>query len=155
MPKAPLPKQLKQLKGTYQANKELSNQMEAAPLSTIPMAPESLPLIAQQEWYKVTAELEQLKVLSVLDMKMLEAYCYQIALVEEARHMLETEGKTIIMHNKGGGMYPVKSPWITIHNEALSLALKLAQQFGLTPSARTRISMGQVKEEKKNPFDGF
>jgi P27 family predicted phage terminase small subunit len=155
MPKAPLPKEVKKLRGTYQANKELPNQMEAAPLATLPAAPEHLPPAAQREWYKVASELENLKMLSILDIKMLEAYCYQVALVEEARHMLETEGKTIILQNKGGGMYPVKSPWITIHNEALSIALKLAQQYGLTPSARTRISMGQVKEEKKNPFDGF
>jgi P27 family predicted phage terminase small subunit len=150
----PKPKAIKELQGTHRKSRDLPNEMGVAPLLTVPLAPDTLPESAHKYWYKAATELLNLKVLSVLDLDMLHAYCYQLYVLDLATEELKA-GYTIIMQNKGGGVYPVKSPWVSIYNDALGHAKNLALQFGLTPSSRTKISVGQVKEEKKNPFDGF
>jgi P27 family predicted phage terminase small subunit len=149
------PKELKALKGTHRKSRDLPNELSAAPLSSIPSAPEDLPEAAKKTWYAVCSQLQTLKILTGLDLDTLKAYSYQTYLMDVAMHHLETEGHTIIMQNKNGGMYPIKSPWISIYNEALTHQNRIGQQFGFSASSRTKISLGQVKEEKKNPFDGF
>lgn len=151
----PKPKAIKELQGTHRKSRDLPDEMTVPALKSVPMPPEDLPQAAHSVWYRVAAELQALKVLSSLDLDMLKAYCYQVHLMDLALHHIETEGLTIIMQNKGGGIYPVKSPYIAIYNDALTQSRSLAIQFGLTPSSRTKIATGQVKETPKNPFDGF
>jgi len=150
----PKPKAIKELQGTHRKSRDIHNGMEVAPVSSVPMPPEELPVEVHPVWYRVASQLQALKVLSTLDIDMLKAYCYQLYVMDLAQEKLK-EGYTIMMENKGGGKYPVKSPWVSIYNEALAHAKNLAIQFGLTPSARTKISLGQTKEEKKNGFSGL
>jgi P27 family predicted phage terminase small subunit len=149
------PKELKELKGTHRKGRDLPDEMSVQPLTSIPTPPQDLPEPAQKTWYAVCAQLKALKILTGLDLDALKAYCFQTYVMDEAMRHIETEGLTIIMQNKGGGMYPIKSPYVAIYNEALAHQNRIGQQFGFSPSSRTKISVGQVKEEKKNPFDGF
>lgn len=149
------PKELKKLKGTHRKDKDLPNEMAVKPITTIPTPPEDLPESAQKTWYNVCSQLAALKILTNLDLDALKAYCFQIHLMDDAMKHIKEEGTTVMMTNKGGGSYPVKSPHIAIYNDALSHVNRIGQQFGFSPSARTKISLGQVKEEKKNPFDGL
>jgi P27 family predicted phage terminase small subunit len=145
------PDALKEQAGTLQPSRRLEPSMKPATLDSIEMPPDDLPEIGKQEWYRVMNQLQPLKVLTAADLSILKSYCQQVATMEEAGRMLNTEGYTIIMHNKGGGVYPVKSPWVSIYNEASDRVLKLGQQFGFTPSSRTRIVVpSQAKKE-----DGF
>jgi P27 family predicted phage terminase small subunit len=148
------PKELKKIKGTHRKSRDLPNEMAVVPMVSVPMPPEQLPKEAHDYWYRTAAELYALKVLTMLDLDMLQAYCYQLYVMDLAQEELKA-GYTILMHNKGGGVYPVKSPWVGIYNDALSHAKNLAIQFGLTPSARTKIAMGQIKEQEKDPMDGI
>lgn len=150
----PKPKALKELQGTHRKGRDLPDEMNVQPLHTVPMPPADLPEPAHAVWYRVSSQLMAAKVLSVLDLEMLKAYCYQMYVMDLATEELKA-GYTIIMQNKGGGVYPVKSPWVAIYNDALSHAKNLAIQFGLTPSSRTKISSGQLKKESNNPYDGF
>jgi P27 family predicted phage terminase small subunit len=149
------PKEIKELKGTHRKSRDTPQEMSVRPLTSVPMPPEDLPEPAKKTWFAAASQLLTLKILTGLDLDALKQYCYQKHVMDMAAHTLETEGYTVIMQNKGGGQYPTKSPWISIYNEAATHVNRLQQQFGFNPSARTKISVGQVKEEKKNPFDGF
>lgn len=146
------PRAIKELKGTFQKHKEKANPVTPEALITLPTAPQDLPVKFQETWYRLTAQMQQLGYLTELDLEMLKAYFRQLQMMEEAWETLEREGKTIIMTNKGGGMYPIKSPWISIYNEALSHANRIAQQFGLTPSSREKISATPKEEKKADPW---
>ncbi|MBG8552346.1 phage terminase small subunit P27 family [Hymenobacter sp. BT594] len=127
--------------------------MRLPKLDTIEMAPDDLPEIGQAEWYRVVKQLTPLGVLNGADLSLLKSYCHHVATMEAAAAQLKEGGYTTIMTNKGGGSYEIKSPWVTIYNEASDRAAKLGQQFGLTPSARTRISVPAKTEEEKDGWD--
>lgn len=149
------PKELKQLKGTHRKGRDLPDAMSVQVLSHLPSAPDDLPEPAQKTWYSICSQLLALKVLSLLDLDALKAYCFQLWVMDEAMENLKSQGFTVTITNKGGGSYETKSPYIAIYNDALAHVNRIGQQFGFSPSSRTKISMGQVKEEKKNPFSGF
>jgi P27 family predicted phage terminase small subunit len=149
MPRPKKPKQIKEIQGTLRPSRELSNPMEVESLSTIPAAPDGLDKVGQDTWYSTASKLQELGLLSDLDLVMLKEYCYQVSIMQKAKKCIDEEGMTIIMQNKGGGMYPVKSPYIAIYNEALTHSCRIAQQFGFTPSSRQSISLPQQKKGGK------
>ncbi|MVM31181.1 phage terminase small subunit P27 family [Spirosoma sp. HMF4905] len=138
------PTELKRLQGTARSDRVLPDQMAPEPLQTLPSPPEQLEgnALAKQVWYETTAALEALKMLTVVDMRLLATYCAEVSRYWKAQEQLALEGEVITSHNG----YPMPNPWMGIGNQALDRALKIAGQYGFTPSARTRIGMGQVKE---------
>jgi P27 family predicted phage terminase small subunit len=148
------PKKLKELKGTLRPSRELPASMELAELSRIPAAPEDLPEAGKQAWYRVVKELESLKVLSVLDFDMLKTYCYQVSVMEEAATEMAKPNGKVTKVKYGNGTILQKSPWVGIYNDAASQVSRIAQQFGFSPAARTKISLAQnKKQEEKDPWD--
>jgi P27 family predicted phage terminase small subunit len=148
------PKELKVIKGTLKKSRELKNPMELDLLVSIPMPPSDLPETAKATWYNVGSELHKLGILSTLDLGLLKAYCYQTYVLDSAMSHLQTEGFTQIMQNKAGGMYPVKSPWVSIYNEALTHVSRIGQMFGFSPSSRQKIS-ANTKQEEKDPLADY
>src|SRR5690349_21438389 len=134
------PKALKELKGTHRPSRETPEAMELATMDSLPTAPDDLPEAGKQAWYRVVEQLQALKILTILDYDMLKSYCFQISVMEEAQSELEKPGGKI---QKMGASF-VKSPWVGIYNDAASQANRIAQQFGFTPAARTKISLSQV-----------
>ena len=61
--------------------------------------------------------------------------------------MLALEGPTMTMTNKGGYSYTAPSPWFKIKQTAFQNFLSIAARFGLTPSARSKISLPSNPEE--------
>lgn len=151
---APQPTAVKKLKGTHRPGRDAPHAMTLPKLDTIQMAPEDLPEIGKQEWYRVVNELAPLGVLNGADLSLLKSYCQHVATMEAAAKALAAGGYTTTMTNKGGGSYAIKSPWVAIYNEASDRAARLGQQFGLTPSARTRIS-APPPEKPKNEWEAF
>lgn len=151
----PKPKEIKQLKGTHRKGRDTPNEMSVEPLSTIPTAPHDLPEASQKTWYSVCSQLSALKILSSLDLDALKAYCFQVYVMDEAMERLTSEGFTTVITNKGGGSYETKSPYISIYNDALSQVNRIGQQFGFSPSSRTKISIGQTKGKSNNPYEEF
>lgn len=142
----------KALQGTLEKSRELDNAMQPQRLEGVPVPPEDLDSLGRYTWLATATQLHDLGVLSGLDLAMLKEYCYQISVMEQAKKEIREGGLTVIMHNKGGGMYPVKSPYIAIYNDALTHASRLAQQYGLTPSSRQKITSAPIKEEEKDPW---
>jgi P27 family predicted phage terminase small subunit len=136
----PKPSRQKELEGTYRADRAVRNEM--TPTLGAPPCPKSLTGEALAEWKRVVPELVRLGVLAVIDGSRLADYCRAHALAIKAAVRAEAEGEVIDTY-KG----PTRSPWHAVAHEARAQARMLGSEFGLTPSARSRVS-GAEKDER-------
>jgi P27 family predicted phage terminase small subunit len=145
--------QEKALKGTLRPSRVLEPSVKLSKLTSFELPPADLPAIGKQEWQRVMQQLQPLGVLTAVDLSLLKSYCQHVATMELAAEELNKPGGYLtMMTNKGGGSYPIKSPWVGIYNEASDRANKLGQQFGFTPSSRTRIVAPTDKDKPADPW---
>ena len=136
-----LPSKLKQIQGTERNCRVIENEMQVDVLSEMPTAPSWLSEIGKNEWDKVTQQLYHLQMLHSVDLKLIEAYCNEIALYIECEMKLREENRIDEFKNSQGDLLRRQAnPLIKMKNDALNNSLKLATQFGLTPVARASIS---------------
>lgn len=98
-------------------------------------------------WSDTVEVLRSLDVLADSDREQLAIYCEAMATAEEAAQLLEKEGLTY--ETPSGQLKP--HPAITIRLQHRALANRIAQQFGLTPSARASIRPRNAGELPKDP----
>ena len=135
------PTVLKEMYGTVRADRVLENEMQVDLVSDIPEAPELLSTIGVVEWYKVTTQLFNLKMLHDVDQSLILAYCNEMSLYIESELELRQNGRIDNFKNSNGDLIRSQAkPLVKVKNDALANALKLATQFGLTPVARANIS---------------
>jgi P27 family predicted phage terminase small subunit len=135
------PTVLKEMYGTARADRVLENEMQVDLLSELPEAPDLLSEIGIAEWYKVTTQLFNLKMLHDVDQSLILAYCNEMSLYIESELELRENGRIDNFKNSNGDLVRSQAkPLVKVKNDALANALKLAVQFGLTPVARTNIS---------------
>ena len=135
------PTVLKQMYGTARADRVLENEMQVDLLSELPEAPDLLSEIGIAEWYKVTTQLFNLKMLHDVDQSLILAYCNEMSLYIESELELRENGRIDNFKNSNGDLVRSQAkPLVKVKNDALANALKLAVQFGLTPVARANIS---------------
>ena len=136
-----LPTNLKKIQGTLEKSRLVENEMQVELCVSLPDAPELLSEIGRGEWEKVTSQLYNLKMLHRVDLRLVEAYCNEIALYIECEMELRKNGRVDNFKNTNGEVIRSQAkPFIKIKNDALNNAMKLAAQFGLTPVARASIS---------------
>ena len=80
--------------------------------------------------------MDAMGLLSVTDRAALAAYCTAWSRWVEAEAMVKKFGTIVKSPEKG---FPMKSPYLTIADQALETMRKLMVEFGLTPSSRSRI----------------
>jgi len=90
---------------------------------------------AKEEWNRLAPQLYELGLLTSLDRAALAMYCDSYAEWVEASETLAREGS--VRTTARGDI--VKSVWITIEHRACERVLSLCREFGLTPSARSRV----------------
>jgi P27 family predicted phage terminase small subunit len=135
------PTVMKEMQGTARADRILDNEMQVDLVSKLPEAPELLSTIGVEEWYKVTLQLFNLKMLHHIDLRLIESYCNEMALYIECELELRKNGRVDVFKNTNGDIIRSQAkPYVKMKNDALNNALKLATQFGLTPVARANIS---------------
>jgi P27 family predicted phage terminase small subunit len=136
-----LPTAMKEMQGTLEKSRVLENEMQVDLVTQLPEAPELLSTIGAEEWYKVTSQLFNLKMLHHIDLRLIESYCNEMALYIECESELRKNGRVDIFKNTNGDIIRSQAkPYVKMKNDALNNALKLAAQFGLTPVARANIS---------------
>ena len=136
-----LPTAMKEMQGTLEKSRVLENEMQVDLVTQLPEAPELLSTIGVEEWYKVTSQLFNLKMLHHIDLRLIESYCNEMALYIECESELRKNGRVDIFKNTNGDIIRSQAkPNVKMKNDALNNALKLAAQFGLTPVARANIS---------------
>lgn len=135
------PTVLKEMMGTARTDRLVDNEMTADLVLQLPEAPEFLSEIGTKEWYKITSQLFNLKMLHEVDLSLILAYCNEMATYIECEMKLKEIGRVDTFKNTNGDIVRTQAkPYVKMKNDALNNALKLAANFGITPSARANIS---------------
>lgn len=93
-------------------------------------------------WRKLTAMLMQRRLLSDDDLAALAVLAGSLALYQQAQEKIDIEG-AVVMGQKG----EIKSPWVTIQNQAWDRIRPLLSEFGLTPCARAKFKSDDGDED--------
>ena len=129
----PLPTVLKVLRGTDRPDR--LPKAEAAPKrARMPKPPAHVTGEALAEWKRISKRLHRLKLLTEIDGTALAAYCIEYARWEDACSMLFAHGTV----GKVGKII-MQSPYLAVANRASSEMRKWLVEFGMTPSARSRV----------------
>src|SRR5688500_3804951 len=143
----PLPSNVVRLRGN--PGKRRLNDAEPRPSSRAPTCPACLDGEARKEWKRLVAELAELGLLTRLDRGLLAAYCQAHALWVEAVSSIQRYGTMV----KSPNGYPMQSPYVAVANNPVDIMVRIASEFGMPPSSRTRIRVGAPKPE--DPFESF
>lgn len=133
----PKPTALKALEGN--PGRRPLNEREPRPVKKAPRCPAWLEEDAKKEWKRMGKILEQIGLLTEMDMTAFAGYCQAYARWKEAEEFITQHG-TIIRTPNG---YLQQVPQVSIAQTNLKIMLKFCEQFGLTPSARSRIAAGE------------
>lgn len=129
----PKPTALKVLEGNL-GGRPL-NVNEPKPVKKAPRCPSWVEDEAKKEWKRMGKVLEQLGLLTEMDMAAFAGYCQAYARWKEAEEFITQHG-TMVRTPNG---YLQQVPQVSIAQTNLKIMLKFCEQFGLTPSARSRI----------------
>lgn len=106
-------------------------------------APSGLDAEASKEWRRVVAELSAVGVLQQTDRALLAAYCEAWS---------EFIGYVRLCKRVGRGK-AVSLGYLKTKNVAAERLRKMAEQFGFSPAARTRVKVAE--QQKDNGLDRF
>ncbi len=142
----PKPTDLKILEGN--PGKRPLNFREPHPEKKMPDCPEWLEDEAKHEWNRLAVPLFHLGLLTELDMASFASYCQAYARWKEAEEFISQHGS--IVKTKTG--YWQQVPQVSISKANQAMMIKAAAEFGLTPSARSRLIAG-VSPGKEGQVD--
>ena len=144
------PAKMKALKGTLRKCRQTDGFDNFEKLDTIPEPAAYLKVPAKKLWFEKCRILKNLGLLDRMDLELLEQYCHQFQIIDQSSRLIKKHGLTIQITNKSGFSYEVKSPHISILNEATKLMLSIGANFGFTPSSRARLKApGTGKPQSK------
>jgi P27 family predicted phage terminase small subunit len=142
----PKPTALRLLHGD---RKDRINTREPIARDIPPAAPEQLADDVREIWDYTLRELIAMKCASSADRDSLVCYCEAVIAHRKASEILARS--TVLIKGLHGGM--VRNPALQIQRDAASTIRAFAQEFGLTPSGRSRIQTeGKSSSEQANPF---
>lgn len=118
------------------------NKNEPQPKATMPRAPSWLSDAARKEWQRLAKELNRVGILTEVDGDLFGAYCEAFAKFVETKELAEEAGYTYEVTNRQGETTIKRHPLVPMSMEYLKVAKSIAGEFGLTPSARTKIEVG-------------
>lgn len=140
------PTRVLQLRGTHRADRHGSPDAEVqfAPLAALPPAPIAFDNMARFEWQRIGPELIAKQLLTDVDLGAFTMYCFNVSRVLACEEHLKTFGMTI-MTPQG---FVQARPEVSIARQCGVEVRKFAQEFGLTPSARTRVRAPEKPKTK-------
>jgi P27 family predicted phage terminase small subunit len=116
------------------ANLHLDKQPKLEVLFELPEAPTYLGTYGIKEWKRTGPLLVAAKMLTESDLPAFEAYCMNIDLMIEARLDIQSNGMQVMGHRGW-----VRNPAIAAFGQASTAIRGFVSEFGLSPSARSRI----------------
>lgn len=106
----------------------------------IPEAPAHIDAAAKKEWKRITVELEKLGLIAKIDRAALGIYCQAYSRWEHAEKEIKKLGNKGLIESTPSG-YKQVSVWLQISNRAIEQMHKMMGEFGMTPSARSRVTI--------------
>lgn len=141
----PKPTKLRIIQGN--PGKRPLNENEPQPKLGIPPCPNFLTKPARAEWKRITPLLAEVGLLTHIDRAALAAYCQAWGRWVETEQLLRKTG-TLVKSPNG---YPMPHPLLAIANKAMMQMRSLLLEFGMSPSARSRMKAGMPQE--RDPFE--
>lgn len=148
-PKRPL--ELVRLEGNPGKRRLPKPENDVKDLSGIPDCPTWLDAAARAEWKRVIPILDAMGLVGKIDRAAIAGYCVAYARWTEAEQILNREGLTMEMVTKSGALYKMLRPEVTIAQKYLAIAKAFCAEYGMTASARGRMSI--TGNEEKDDFD--
>jgi P27 family predicted phage terminase small subunit len=153
--RGPKPKPI-ELRVLHGAAAERAHAEHPQPRRALPRCPDNLEGEAAKCWHRLARELYDAGLLSNIDRDALANYCIAYARHQKAEEMVAKSSEMLKAKDtvdadgnvKAGGFY--QNPWLSIANKAQETMLKLAAEFGMTPSSRSRVKaeISAAKEQK-------
>lgn len=143
----PKPTAMKVLEGN--PGKRPLNENEPKPEKKAPKCPAWLEPEAKKEWKRMTKTLEAIGVLTQVDATAFAGYCQAYARWKEAEEFLSKHG-TIFKTPSG---YIQQVPQVSIAQTYLKIMKDFCSEFGLTPAARSRISVSTTEGSTDDPME--
>lgn len=131
--------------------KRAINDSEPVAPQETPSCPDFLDEVAREEWARISEILSEMGLLSTADRAALAAYCTVYSRWVHAEEQVKKYGTIVKSPEKG---FPMKSPYLTVADQAMETMRKFLVEFGLTPSSRSRIRVGG-KSVAEDEFDAF
>ncbi|MGW5720787.1 phage terminase small subunit P27 family [Amycolatopsis sp. NPDC003865] len=146
--RAPKPTALKLIEGS---RKDRINQREPIPRGLPPAPPPELAADVLEIWTYTVRELDAMGVLFAADRDSLVCYCEAVVAHRKASALLARS--SVLVKGLHGTL--VRNPALQIQRDSAATVRAFAQEFGLTPSARTRIENKDAPGgAEDNPFSG-
>ncbi len=124
-----------------------------------PTPPPHLSDDAKVEWGRIVSILVRLKLMTQIDRAALAAYCQAYGRWVQAERalaaMAEKDLLTRALMIKTVGGNAIQNPLVGIANKAMADMMRYATEFGMTPSARTRLQDPGGGGQNENPFEAF
>ena len=154
----PIPTHLKLLRGNPGHQALNKNEPQPLQFENVPDPPEFLTGYARDEWWRIIEELQRLKLVTLVDINPLAAYCQAFKRWRTAEEMLATMADRdalmngLIIKSKNGTAVP--NPIAVMADKAAAAMVRYASEFGLTPAARSRITAAHA-ENPDSKFAGL
>jgi P27 family predicted phage terminase small subunit len=113
--------------------------------------PAWMPPQGKRLWKSLVPELEKLNLLSKIDDATLEGACANYARALQAEALVKKQG-LVIVTDKG---FTIQHPAVSIAKNAWASWLRFATEFGLTPSARSRINIKPSAPSERDADEDF
>lgn len=137
----PKPTVIKKLEGN--PGKRKLNRGEPVPSMDKPKCPTHLSDSAKKKWRQLSEILYSARLLTEIDGDALSRYCEAWATWVDAKKKVTASGMVV----KTALGNPIQNPYLSIANHASEQMNKIAVEFGMTPSSRSRISLPQGDNE--------
>lgn len=129
------------------------NQDEPVPRPAEMPEPEGAAPAVLEVWRRVVAELDAMALAYPADQDALRCYCEAVVSHRRASEVLKNSG--VLVKGIHGNL--VRNPALQIQRDAAQTVRAFAQEFGLTPSARSSIKATDAAggTDADNPFAGL
>lgn len=137
---APKPTRLRILQGNPREHR--LNHAEPMPeaIITPPPPPQHLPQIAKEVWIEVAEELCRARLLTTLDLKLLEVYCETYSQYRRADAFVNEHGTQFTVTNSKDQIQVVReNPAVAIRRSCMAQMRKISAHLGLSPAVRSQI----------------
>lgn len=144
----PKPTELKILEGN--PGKRSLNPNEPKPEKKAPSCPKWLDAEAKKEWKRLAPQMEKLGILTEADRAAFASYCQAYSRWKDAEEFITRSGTTIFKTPSG---YWQMLPQVSISQTYNKIMTRLATEFGLTPSSRSRIIAGESIDKSADEME--
>ncbi len=141
---APTPTEKLRMRGSPLATKARLAKEVKGPTGR-PACPAWLDADAKKAWKQLVPQLESMRVLTKIDCNALARYCRLWSRWRRAEEFIEKNGEMYPLKDESGRIkYMQQWPQVSISTKLAQQLTRLEQEFGMTPSARSRLQVDKL-----------